>query len=96
MERLSQLSLKRFCLTAPKNFLKNASTVALVSGIENFYKKKGITSRSSAEIFCPAVPENFVEEPFNAVFQEISVSEKLMDKCGWGSVEILPSEIFVS
>ena len=41
---------------------------------------KGITSRSSVEIFCPAVPENFVEEPFNAVFQEISVSKKVYGK----------------
>ena len=33
-------------------------------------------------------------EPFCAVFQKNSVSEKLMDKSGWGSIKTLPSETF--
>ena len=52
---------------------------------------KGITSRSSVELFCPAVPEIFVEEPFNAVFQEISVSKKVYGKEeGGGSIINFP------
>ena len=65
-----------FCLTAPKNFLKKPSTVALVLGIENFYDK-GSYVTISCRFFCLAVPKKFVEELFCAVFQETSVSEKV-------------------
>ena len=34
-------------------------------------------SRFSVEIFCLTVPKNFVEEPFCAVFEKISGSEKV-------------------
>ena len=34
-------------------------------------------SRFSVEIFCLTEPKNFVGEPFCAVFQEISGSEKV-------------------
>ena len=37
----------------------------------------GDTSRSPVDSFCLAVPKKFVEEPFCAVFQEISVSEEV-------------------
>ena len=30
-----------------------------------------------SKIFCPTVPKNFVEEPFCAVFQKISGTEKV-------------------
>ena len=56
----------------------------------------GVMSLPSVEYICLAVPEDFVAEPFCAAFQKISVSEKLMDKSGWGSIKILPSQIFVS
>ena len=38
----------------------------------------------SVEIFCLTVPKNFVGEPFCAVFQKISGSQKFMDKRGGG------------
>ena len=37
-------------------------------------------SRFSVEFFCLTVPNDFVEEPFCAVFQKISGSENFMDK----------------
>ena len=39
---VSQFSGKNVCLTVLKIFLKNASTVALVSGIEIVYDKRGL------------------------------------------------------
>ena len=65
-----------FCLTAPKNFIKKPSTVALVSGIENFYDTRGYVT-ISCRFFCLAVAKKFVEETFCAVFQDTSVSEKV-------------------
>ena len=76
MEQVSHFSFKLFCLTAPKNFIKKPSTVALVSGIENFYDKRGYVT-ISCRFFCLAVGKKFVEEPFCAAFQDTSVSEKV-------------------
>ena len=70
-----------FCLTAPENFIKKPSTVVLVLGIENFYDKRGYVT-ISCRFFCLTVAKKLVEEPFCAVFQETSVSEKFMDKKG--------------
>ena len=44
-------------------------------------KKRGYQDFPSKN-FCLTVPNSFVEEPFCAVFQEISGSEKIMDKRG--------------
>ena len=46
MEQVSHFSFKLFCLTAPNNLIKKPSTVALVSGIENFYDKRGYVTIS--------------------------------------------------
>ena len=81
-----------FCLTAPKNFKKKPSTVALVLGIEISYDKGGYVT-ISCRFFCLAVPKKFVEEPFCAVFQESSVSQKCVYKRGGKSINIFPSEI---
>ena len=40
-------------------------------------KKDGGVSRFSVNFFCLTVPKNFVGEPFCAVFQKISGSEKV-------------------
>ena len=50
-------------------------------------------SRFSFEIFCLTVPKHFVGEPFCAVFQNISGSQKVY---GWGGGEYqdFPSKIF--
>ena len=40
------------------------------------------------EMFCLAVPKNFAGEPFYAVFQKISGSEKVKEYEGGGSIKI--------
>ena len=40
-------------------------------------KREGEVSRFLSKIFCLRSPKNFVEEPFCAVFQKISSSEKV-------------------
>ena len=82
-----------FCLTTPKNFKKKPSTVALVLGIEISYDKGGYVT-ISCRFFCLAVPKKFVEEPFCAVFQESSVSQKCVYKRG-GRVSIFFRRKFV-
>ena len=47
-----------------------------------------------SKIFCLTVPKHFVEEPFGAVFQKFSGSEKVYGKEGGGGIEIFPSKIF--
>ena len=55
-----------------------------------------------SKVFCLTVPKNFVGEPFCAVFQEISGSEKVMDKRRWeaggggGGVSRFSFELFLS
>ena len=61
-----------------------------------FLQFRGLCHDLLSNTFCLAVPEDFVREPFCAAFQKISDSEKLMDKSGWGSIKISPSQIFVS
>ena len=55
-----------------------------------------VISRFSAEIFCLRVPKNFVEEPFCAVFQKTSGSEKVygLEGEGW-SVKVFRRKFFV-
>ena len=40
-------------------------------------KREGEVSRFPSKIFCLRMPKHFVEEPFCAVFQKISVSENV-------------------
>ena len=42
-----------------------------------FMDKKGGYQGFPSEIFCPTLPKTFVEEPFCAVFQKISGSQKV-------------------
>ena len=49
-------------------------------------------SRFFVKFFCLAVPKNFVGEPFRAVFQKISGSEKVYGKKG--EYQDFPSKIF--
>ena len=50
-----------------------------------------------SKIFCLTVPKNSVGEPFCAIFQKISGSEKVLDKRGGGrSIKIFRRECFVS
>ena len=55
-----------------------------------------VMSPFSVEIFCLTVPKNFVGEPFCAVFQKISGSQKFMDKRGGGGVSRFSVEKLLS
>ena len=50
--------------------------MSLISGTEKNFASEGCHDLLS-RIFCPRVPKQFVEEPFCAVFQTISRSEKV-------------------
>ena len=61
-------------------------------------EKKGErgVSKFSVESFHLKVPDYFVEEPFCAVFQKISGSEKVHEKeGGGGSIEVFRRDTFV-
>ena len=66
-----------FCLTVPKKFVGESFTVALNSGSEKVYGQEGGVSRVSVEIFLSHSAELFAGEPFCAVSQKISGSEKV-------------------
>ena len=59
-------------------------------------EREGELSRFPPEIFCLTVPKHFVEEPFYAVFQKISGSEKFNRCEGGGGVSNLSVENFFS
>ena len=70
---------KIFCLSA-ENFRTGESfSVSLISGIEKFYASEGYVTIFDflSKFFCLTVPKNLVGEPFCAVFQKISGSEKV-------------------
>ena len=75
---------KIFCLTVPKNIVGELFSLSRISGIEKFYVSEGYVTIFCRNFFCLTVPKNFVEEPFCAVLQKISGSEKSMDKRGVG------------
>ena len=69
---------KTFCLTLPKNFVREHFTVSLILGIEKkFYVSEAYVTifDFSVEVFLSHRAENSVGEPFCAVFQKISGSE---------------------
>ena len=66
-----------FCLTAPKNFIKKPSTVAQVLGVKTFYDKWGYVTIFCRLFLSRSTEKVFVEEPFSAVFQETSASDKV-------------------
>ena len=61
---------------------------------KNFMLER-VMSRFSVELFCLAVPKNFIGQPFCSMFQKISGSEKVHDKRGGGGgYQDLPTNIF--
>ena len=51
--------------------------MSLISGIGKILCFRGLCHDFPSKIFCLTVPEKFVGEPFCAVFQKISGSEKV-------------------
>ena len=71
---------KIFCLTVPKISVGGESfSVSLISGVEKFYAAEGYVTIFDflSKFFCLTVPKNLVGEPFCAVFQKTSGSEKV-------------------
>ena len=69
-----------------KNFVGEPCSLSLISGIEEFYASE-VMSQFPSKVFCLTVPKHFVEEPFYAVFQKISGSEKFYGQEGGGSIK---------
>ena len=59
-----------------KNFVEEPSSLSLISGIEKIYASEGYVTILCL-YFLSHSAENFVEEPFCAVFQKTSGSEKV-------------------
>ena len=64
------------CLTVPKNFVGQPFRVSLISSIENFYASEGYVTICCRN-FLSHSAEKFRGEPFCAVFQKISGSQKV-------------------
>ena len=58
------------------NFVEEPFSASLISRIEKFYASKGYVTIFCRKFFV-SVPRHFVEQPFCAVFQKISDSEKV-------------------
>ena len=77
---VSSLFVENFLSHSAENFRSGESfSVSLISGIEKFYASGGYVMIFDflTNFFCLTVPENFVGEPFRAVFQKVSGSEKV-------------------
>ena len=79
---MHDFSSKFFCLTVPKNFSRGGGgsfSVSLISDIEKFFASEVYVTIFDflSNFFCLTVPKNLVAEPFCAVFQKISGSEKV-------------------
>ena len=70
-------SLKNFVSRYRKILLGNNSVYQKISIIEKVFCMRRGYHDFVSKIFCPTVPKNFVEEPFCAVFQKISGSQKV-------------------
>ena len=74
------LPSKFVCLTVPKiSVEENPLVFQFFSGIEKFFASEGYVTVFDfmSKIFCPTVTKLSVGEPFCAVFQENSGSEKV-------------------
>ena len=75
----------RFCVEiflshSAENFRRGESfSVSLISGIEKFYASEGYVTIFDflSKFFCLTMPKDFLGEPFCAVFQKISGSERV-------------------
>ena len=74
----SRFPSKITCPKVPKNSVWELFSLSTISGIENILdKREGEVSRFPSEDFCLTVPEHFVDEPFYAVYQKCSGSQKV-------------------
>ena len=77
---MSQPLSKFLCLTVTKKFVGNTCVLCFrkLPVAKKFMDKKGAEYQDfPSKFICVTVPKNFVEEPFCAVFQKTSGSEKV-------------------
>ena len=80
MEGVSSFSVQNFLSHSAEIFCGGESfSVSIFSGIEKFYASEGYVTIFDflSKFFCPTVPKCFLVEPFCAVFQKNSGSEKV-------------------
>ena len=76
-EGVSRFCVENFLSHSAENLSRGESfSVSLISGIEKFYASEGHVT-IFCRFFCLTVPKNLVGEPFCALFQKISGSEKV-------------------
>ena len=68
----------------PEKFVGEPFSKSPFSGIGKIYASDVYVTIFYVKTFCRTVPKRFLAEPFCAVFQKISSSEKFMDKGGGG------------
>ena len=68
---------KIFSLTVPKKSRRGTIRESMISNIEKIYASEGYVTIFRRKIFCLTAPKHFLEEPFYAVFQNNSSSEKV-------------------
>ena len=68
-----------FCLTVPKEFVREPVRFSLISGMEKFFASQGYVTIFDflSKCFCLTVPKASVGEPFCAVFHKTFDSEKV-------------------
>ena len=90
---MSQFSVENFLFQSAEKFRRGT----LQSFISFGYRKKscfrGLCHDSPSKIFCLTMPKKFAEEPFCAVFQKSSGSEKIYGQEG-GKCQNFPSKFF--
>ena len=76
---MPRVSVEIFRLTVPKKIVREPIRVSLIAGMEKFFASAGYVTLFDflSKFFCLTVTKNFVGEPFCAVFQKISGSEKV-------------------
>ena len=97
MEEYQDLPLKNFCLLVPKLSVTESFTIALISDIEKVWIRVGLGEYQDflSKCLCLTVSKIFVGEPFFAVFQEVSVSQRTLDnKEGGVACQDFPSKFF--
>ena len=79
---LSSFSIENFLSHSAEKIPRATLYDINIFEYRKFFMLQRVMSRFSFEFFCLTVPKDFVEEPFCAVFQKISGSQKFMHKKG--------------
>ena len=87
---------KIFCLTVPKDFLREPFRVSLISGMENFFASEGYVTILDflSKFYCLTVPRNFVGKPLSVSL--LSGAKEVWINEGVGSIKIFCPKISFS